>query len=113
MISLGPLRSREPAASGLMTMVPEMLVHWARAAASAPLVMVAVGWEQRVAWVAATGEEMVVSECIMAVGRNSEELDHGDLRTAVAPRTGRRSFWANIAAIDGIMLLKELVSRSV
>ena len=49
-ISFGPLISMLPAASGLKTMDPLMLVHWASALASAALVMVAVGCAQRVGW---------------------------------------------------------------
>ena len=49
-ISFGPLISMLPAASGLTTMVPETLVHWASWLASAALVMVAVGWAQSVGW---------------------------------------------------------------
>jgi hypothetical protein len=49
-ISVGPLISMLPAASGLKAIDPEMLVHWASALASAVLVMVAVGPAQRVGW---------------------------------------------------------------
>jgi hypothetical protein len=39
-----------PTASGLMTMLPVTLVHWAKAPASPALVTVAVAWAQTVGW---------------------------------------------------------------
>lgn len=106
-ISLGPLISMTPAASGLRWIDPLTLVHWAYAPASAALVMVAVGWLQRVGWeswgAARRHRSVSIVSSLWGVRFSrkpvySESLElHLPATTAPArARAGTRSFWANM-----------------